>query len=208
MSTFMSPEFLITSLIVVASPGTGVIYTLGAGLGRGARAATIAAFGCTLGILPHLLAAVLGLSAMMQTSVVAFEILRVAGVAYLLYMAWMTLKETGALAVAPDGRDASALDITMRAILLNLLNPKLTVFFLAFLPQFIGHGDAQPTLRFVELGGVFMTMTFVVFVVYGVAAATVRDQVLSRPSVLAIMRRLFAGAFVLLGVRLALTEQQ
>ena len=208
MSTFMSPEFLLTSLIVVASPGTGVIYTLGAGLGRGARAATIAAFGCTLGILPHLLAAVLGLSAMMQTSVVAFEILRVAGVAYLLYMAWMTLKETGALAVAPDGRDASALDITMRAILLNLLNPKLTVFFLAFLPQFIGHGDAQPTLRFVELGGVFMTMTFVVFVVYGVAAATVRDQVLSRPSVLAIMRRLFAGAFVLLGVRLALTEQQ
>jgi len=208
MSALTSPEFLLTSLIVVASPGTGVIYTLGAGLGRGARAATIAAFGCTLGILPHLLAAVLGLSAMMQTSVVAFEILRVAGVAYLLYMAWMTLKETGALAVAPDSRDASALDITMRAILLNLLNPKLTVFFLAFLPQFIGHGEAQPTLLFLELGGVFMAMTFVMFVVYGVAAATVRDQVLSRPSVLAIMRRLFAGAFVLLGVRLALTEQQ
>ena len=112
---------------------------------------------------------------MIETSVVAFEILRVAGVAYLLYMAWMTLKETGALAVAPDGRDASALDITVRAILLNLLNPTLTVFFLAFLPQFIGHGDAQPTLLFLELGGVFMAMTFVVFVVYGVAAATVRD---------------------------------
>ncbi|WP_026792470.1 LysE family translocator [Pleomorphomonas oryzae] len=203
----MSPEFLITSLIVVASPGTGVLYTLGAGLGRGARASVIAAFGCTLGILPHLAAAVLGLSAMMQTSVLAFEILRVAGVAYLLYMAWMTLKETGALAVAADGRDASALDITVRAILLNLLNPKLTVFFLAFLPQFVGHGDAHPTLRFVELGGVFMAMTFAVFVVYGVAAATVRDQVLSRPSVLAMMRRLFAGAFVLLGVKLALTEQ-
>lgn len=207
MSALMSPEFLLTSLIVVASPGTGVLYTLGAGLGRGARAAAIAAFGCTLGILPHLAAAVLGLSAMMQTSVLAFEILRVAGVAYLLYMAWMTLKETGALAVAADGRDASALDITVRAILLNLLNPKLTVFFLAFLPQFVGHGDAHPTLRFVELGGVFMAMTFGVFVVYGVAAATVRDQVLSRPSVLATMRRLFAGAFVLLGVKLALTEQ-
>jgi threonine/homoserine/homoserine lactone efflux protein len=207
MSALMSPEFLLTSLIVVASPGTGVLYTLGAGLGRGARASVIAAFGCTLGILPHLLAAVLGLSAMMQTSVLAFEILRVAGVAYLLYMAWMTLKETGALAVAPDGRDASALDITVRAILLNLLNPKLTVFFLAFLPQFVGHGDAQPTLRFVELGGVFMAMTFVVFVLYGVAAATVRDQVMSRPSVLAVLRRLFAGAFVLLGLKLALTEQ-
>jgi len=207
MSAFMSPEFLITSLIVVASPGTGVLYTLGAGLGRGARAATIAAFGCTVGILPHLLAAVLGLSAMIQTSVLAFEILRVAGVVYLLYMAWMTLKETGALAVAPDGRDASALDITVRAILLNLLNPKLTVFFLAFLPQFIGGDQAAPTLRFVELGGVFMAMTFVVFVVYGVAAATVRDKVLSRPSVLAALRRMFAGAFVLLGLRLALTER-
>ncbi len=207
MSALMSPEFLVTSLIVVASPGTGVLYTLGAGLGRGARAATIAAFGCTLGILPHLLAAVLGLSAMIQTSVLAFEILRVAGVVYLLYMAWMTLKETGALAVAPDGRDASALDITARAILLNLLNPKLTVFFLAFLPQFIGGDEAAPTLRFVELGGVFMAMTFVVFVVYGVAAATVRDKVLSRPSVLAGLRRMFAGAFVLLGLRLALTER-
>jgi len=207
MSALMSPEFLLTSLIVVASPGTGVLYTLGAGLGRGARAAAIAAFGCTLGILPHLLAAVLGLSAMIQTSAIAFEILRVAGVVYLIYMAWMTLKETGALAVAPNGRDASALDITVRAILLNLLNPKLTVFFLAFLPQFVGLGEASPTLRSIELGGVFMAMTFVIFVLYGVAAATVRDQVMSRPSVLAILRRLFAGAFVLLGLRLALTER-
>jgi len=207
MSALMSPEFLLTSLIVVASPGTGVIYTLGAGLGRGGRAAAIAAFGCTLGILPHLAAAVLGLAAMIETSAVAFEILRVAGVAYLLYMAWTTLKETGALAVAADGRDASALDITIRAILLNLLNPKLTVFFLAFLPQFVGTGEAAPTLRLIELGGVFMAMTFVVFVLYGVAAATVRDRVMARPSVLAMLRRLFAGAFVLLGLRLALTEQ-
>ncbi|WP_026784013.1 LysE family translocator [Pleomorphomonas koreensis] len=204
----MSPEFLLTSLIVVASPGTGVLYTLGAGLGRGGRAAVIAAFGCTLGILPHLLAAVLGLSAMIETSAVAFEILRVAGVAYLLYMAWMTLKETGALAVAPDGRDGSAFDITFRAILLNLLNPKLTVFFLAFLPQFVGSGEAAPTLRFVELGGVFMAMTFVVFALYGVAAAGVRDRVLSRPAVLAGLRRLFAGAFVLLGLKLALADQR
>lgn len=208
MSALLSPEFLLTSLIVVASPGTGVIYTLGAGLGRGARAAVIAAFGCTLGILPHLLAAVLGLSAMIETSAVAFEILRVAGVAYLLYMAWMTLKETGTFAVAADGRDGSAFEITFRAILLNLLNPKLTVFFLAFLPQFVGAGEAAPTLRFVELGGVFMVMTFAVFAVYGVAAAQARDKVMSRPAVLAVLQRLFAGAFVLLGLRLALADQR
>ena len=207
MSAFLSPEFLLTSLIVVASPGTGVLYTLAAGLGRGSRAAVIAAFGCTLGIVPHIAMAVLGLSAMIETSALAFEILRVAGVAYLLYMAWMTLKETGTLAVAADDSDRSALDITVKAILVNLLNPKLTVFFLAFLPQFVGTGEAAPTLRFVELGGVFMAMTFAVFVGYGVAAAAVRDQVMSRPAVLATMRRLFAGAFVLLGLRLALTER-
>ncbi len=207
MSAFLSPEFLLTSLIVVASPGTGVLYTLAAGLGRGPRAAVIAAFGCTLGIVPHIVTAVLGLSAMIETSALAFEILRVAGVAYLLYMAYTTLKETGSLAVAADEGRSSAFDITIKAVLVNLLNPKLTVFFLAFLPQFVGTAEVAPTLRFIELGGVFMLMTFAVFVVYGVAAATVRDKVMSRPSVLKAMRRLFAGAFVLLGLRLALTER-
>ena len=87
----MSIEFLITSLIVVASPGTGVLVTLAAGLSRGTRAAVVAAFGCTLGIVPHMLAAITGLAALLHTSALAFQAVKYAGVAYLLYMAWSTL---------------------------------------------------------------------------------------------------------------------
>src|SRR6187399_2007792 len=133
----MTIEFLITSLIVVASPGTGVLYTLAAGLSRGARASIVAAFGCTLGIVPHMAAAILGLAALLHTSAIAFQTLKYAGVAYLLWMAWMTLKESGALAVEGQTGARSTLQVIAQAILINILNPKLTIFFLAFLPQFV-----------------------------------------------------------------------
>jgi threonine/homoserine/homoserine lactone efflux protein len=203
----MSIEFLITTFIVVASPGTGAVYTLATALSRGARASVIAAFGCTLGILPHLLAAICGLAAILHTSAVAFEIFRYAGVAYLLYMAWNSLKEEGALKVETTDDERPASQIIVRAILINILNPKLSVFFLAFLPQFVSAADPHPLLRMLLLSGVFMAMTFGVFATYGLFAASMRDRVVSRPNVMAWMRRTFAGAFVLLGLRLALTER-
>src|SRR5690606_10302266 len=100
----MSVEFFLTTLIVVVSPGTGTLYTIAAGLGRGRRASLWAAFGCTLGIFPHMLAAITGLAAILHTSALAFEVIKYLGVAYLLYMAWATLKETGTLGV--DGVEA------------------------------------------------------------------------------------------------------
>ncbi len=203
----MSIEFLITSLIVVASPGTGVLITLAAGLSRGARASVIAAFGCTLGIVPHMAAAIMGLAALMHTSAVAFQTVKYLGVAYLLYMAWMTLKEKGALSVEPDNARRSALQVIVSAILANLLNPKLSIFFLAFLPQFVSSGDPHPLGRMLELSAVFMALTFVVFAIYGVFAAAVRSHVISRPRVLTWMRRSFAAAFALLGAKLALAER-
>ncbi len=203
----MSIEFLITSLIVVASPGTGVLVTLAAGLSRGARAAVVAAFGCTLGIVPHMLAAITGLAALLHTSAVAFQLIKYAGVAYLLYMAWMTLKEQGALQVEADDAPRSDRQVIVSAILVNLLNPKLSIFFFAFLPQFVSPGEASPVPRMLGLSLVFMAMTFAVFVVYGVFAASVRDHVISRPRVLAWMRRTFAAAFVALGARLAVSER-
>lgn len=203
----MSIEFLLTSLIVVASPGTGVVYTLAAGLGRGARASVIAALGCTLGILPHIAAAVTGLAALLHASALAFEILKYLGVAYLLYMAWSTLQEQGALSVQQDTRPRSAGRVIVEAILINILNPKLSIFFLAFLPQFISPAEAQPTLRMLQLSLVFMAMTFAVFALYGVFAASVRDHILSRAGVLRWMRRGFAAAFVGLGVKLALVQR-
>ena len=203
----MSTEFLITSLIIVASPGTGVLYTLATGLSRGAGASVVAAFGCTVGIVPHLAAAMFGLAAVLHASAVAFQTLKYAGVAYLLFMAWGALKETGTLRLDRDAVDSSALRITVKAILINILNPKLSIFFLAFLPQFISPSEAHPLERMLVLSGTFMLMTFVVFVIYGLFAAAVRDHVVTRPKVLTWMRRTFAGAFVALGAKLALADR-
>jgi threonine/homoserine/homoserine lactone efflux protein len=202
----MSVEFLLTSFIIVATPGTGVIYTLAAGLARGARASVVAAAGCTLGILPHMAAAITGVAALLHTSAVAFGVLKYLGVAYLLYLAWGMLKDTGALAVQ-DSAPVSARKTITTAILINILNPKLTIFFFAFLPQFVSRDEPQALARMLELSVVFMLITFVVFVIYGVFAAAVREQVISRPRVMAWMRRVFAGSFVALGAKLAFTRQ-
>ena len=203
----MSIDFLVTSLIVVASPGTGVLYTLAAGLSRGSRASVIAAFGCTLGIVPHMAAAIMGLAALFHTSALAFQTLKYAGVAYLLSMAWNALKEKGALRVEKQVGTRSAVQVIVSAILINILNPKLSIFFFAFLPQFVSADEAHPLSRMFELSGVFMLLTFVVFVGYGLFAASIRTHVVSRPRVLTWMRRTFAGAFVALGAKLALAER-
>ncbi|CAN7508852.1 LysE family translocator [Mesorhizobium amorphae] len=203
----MSIEFLLTSLIVVASPGTGVLYTLSAGLSRGARASIIAAFGCTLGIIPHMAAAITGLAALLHTSAIAFETLKYLGVAYLLYMAWNTLKERGGLSVDQDVAPRSAGKVITSGILINILNPKLSIFFFAFLPQFVSTTEPHALSKMLELSSVFMLLTFVVFVGYGIFAASIRNHVVSRPRVLTWMRRAFAGAFVMLGAKLALADR-
>ena len=203
----MGVEFLVTTLVVVATPGTGVLYTLAAGLSRGARASVVAAFGCTLGIVPHMVAAITGLAALLHTSALAFQVLKYLGVVYLLYMAWSTLRETGALAVEEETAPRSAGRVIVSGVLINILNPKLTIFFFAFLPQFVDAREGSTLPRMLELSAVFMLVTFVVFVAYGVFAASVRRQVVSQPRVMAWLRRVFAGAFVALGARLALTER-
>ena len=203
----MSIDFLVTSLIVVASPGTGVLLTLAAGLSRGPRASLVAALGCTLGIVPHMAAAIMGLAALLHTSAMAFQILKYLGVAYLLYMAWSTLQEGGALSVDRDIAARSDAHTIVSAILVNILNPKLSIFFLAFLPQFVSAEEAHPLGRMLELSGVFMLLTFAVFAVYGMFAAAVRDRVVSRPHVLTWLRRTFAGAFAMLGARLAFADR-
>jgi threonine/homoserine/homoserine lactone efflux protein len=203
----VSIEFLVTSLIVIVSPGTGVLFTLAAGLARGSRASVVAAFGCTLGIVPHMAAAILGLAALLHTSALAFQVFKYLGVAYLLYMAWSALKERGALRVETDVGARSAIQVTTTAILINILNPKLSIFFLAFLPQFVSADEPHPLSRMLVLSAVFMLLTFVVFVGYGLFAAAIRNHVISRPRVLTWMRRTFAAAFVALGARLALAER-
>jgi len=200
-------EFLITSLIVVLIPGTGVVFTVSAGLVQGRRAGLFASLGCTLGIVPHLLATVLGLAAVMHTSALAFQLLKYAGVAYLLYLAVATLRDRSAFVVQEGGARRSALGLTVKAFLLNILNPKLTIFFLAFLPQFVDPAAASPLGQLLLLSGVFMAMTFGVFVVYGLLAHAFRRAVIDSPRVQNWLRRGFSAAFAGLGTQLAFSER-
>ena len=202
----MTFEFFLTSLIVVASPGTGAIFTLATGLSQGARASVLAAFASTMGVVPHMIAAITGLAALLHTSALAFEVVKYLGVAYLLYMAYSTLREDGALQITTNA-PAAPLKVIVHGIMINLLNPKLSIFFVAFLPQFIAPADPAPLTHMIGLSLIFMAMTFAVFSAYGIFAARVRHHVTSRPSVLRWMRRSFAAAFVGLGMKLAFTSR-
>ncbi|AYF47965.1 LysE family translocator [Pseudomonas sp. TH21] len=203
----LSLNFLVTCLIVVLIPGTGVIFTVSTGLTAGKRASIFAALGCTAGILPHLLASILGLSALLHTSALAFEVLKYAGVAYLLYLAYATWRDRSAFAMNDTPIVATLRSLIIRGFLLNILNPKLTIFFLAFLPQFVTPGSSAPALQMLVLSGVFMAMTFAVFVLYGLLANGFRRAVIESPRVQNWLRRSFAAAFAGLGLNLAFAQR-
>ena len=194
----MSLEFLLTAFVVVLLPGTGVIYTLAIGLGRGFRASVAASFGCTLGIVPAAIASIVGLAALLHTSALAFMVLKYLGVAYLFYMAWKILRDDSVMEVSEDGEKRSMTRIAFTGTLLNVLNPKLSLFFLAFLPKFVSAETANPTAHLIALAGVFMA--------YSAFAAAARDYVIQRPKVMQWIKRTFAGAFGFLGARVALSD--
>lgn len=203
----ISLEFLITSLIVVLIPGTGVIYTVSMGIVQGRAASIYASIGCTAGIVPHLAATILGLAAVMHTSALAFQVLKYAGVAYLFYVAYATWRDKSAFSVDGTVKPIGKAGIVVKAFLLNILNPKLTIFFLAFLPQFVEPEAAHPLLQLLTLSAAFMAMTFVVFVAYGVVAHAFRRYVIESASVQRWLRYSFAAAFAGLGAKLAASER-
>jgi len=203
----ISPEFLITSLIVVLIPGTGVIYTISTGLFTGARASIFAALGCTIGIVPHLVASVLGLAAILHMSSVVFQLVKFLGVAYLLYLGWSMWRDSGLLEFRESKKKNNLPKIALRGTLINILNPKLSLFFLAFLPQFLPVQSVSPLSDMLLLSGIFMLMTFVVFIAYGLLANRVRGYIVDSPVALKNTQRVFAATFIALGARLALTEQ-
>jgi threonine/homoserine/homoserine lactone efflux protein len=200
-------EYLLTSIIVILLPGTGVLYTLAMGLNAGTRASILAALGCTLGILPHIAASIAGLAALLHASALAFEVIKYLGVAYLLYMAWSVMTDRETLRITERDSQVPALRVITTGFLLNILNPKLSLFFLAFLPQFVPDGTPSPTLFMLGLAAVFMALTFMVFAVYGVFASAARAHVIARPGMTMWLRRGFAGAFGAMGLRLAFSAQ-
>lgn len=202
-----STEFLLTSLVVVLIPGTGVIYTVSTGLFKGWRASIAAAFGCTSGIIPHLTASILGLSAVLHMSALAFQLIKYGGVIYLLYLAWSMWRETGALKLNSQDSAKSLRQIATRGFLINILNPKLSIFFLAFLPQFVSHHTSAPMLQMFILSVVFMAMTLVIFILYGLSANYVRKYIVNSPKITTWLQRSFAAIFAVLGAKLVMTEQ-
>jgi threonine/homoserine/homoserine lactone efflux protein len=203
----LSTEFLLTSLVVVVVPGTGVIYTVSTGLVLRRRASIAAAFGCTLGILPHLTASILGLSAILHMSARAFQVMKIAGALYLLYLAWSMWRDTGAIKFDRAVEKRNAFQIALKGILINILNPKLTLFFFAFLPLFVSAEATSPTVEMLGLSAVFMGMTFVIFALYGILASGVSTYLTKSPEAIKRIQRSFAVIFAALAVQLALSER-
>jgi len=203
----INTEFILTSLAVILVPGTGAIYTITTGVTRKWQASLAAALGCTLGILPHILASVLGLSAIMNMSAQVFSIIKLAGAAYLLYLAWQMWREAGSLDLNQKSAEASSLQIILKAITINLLNPKLTLFFFSFLPLFISRSSKSPTGEMLVLSAVFMGLTLVVFVVYGLLASSIRIYLLNSSRALKRMQQAFAVIIAAFAVKLAFSEK-
>ncbi len=204
----VSIQFLLTSLVVVLIPGTGVLYTVSVGLFLGKRASVFAALGCTFGIVPSLLASVLGLVAIFHTSVLVFQIVKYLGVAYLLYLAWMMWHSSSSLILDDNKMKPNFISIAIRAFLINILNPKLSIFFLAFLPQFVSSSVEQPLWEMLLLGFVFMIMTFVVFIIYGFMAGYFSKFILRSEKISLLIKKFFAGSFAVLGLKLAFSEHR
>lgn len=202
----MTPEFFFTSLIVVLIPGTGVIYTVTTGLTLKWRAALAAAFGCTLGIVPHIMASIFGLSALMNMSAKVFAIMKLAGTVYLLYLAWQMWREAGTLDLNTETTETSLRQIVLRAIAINLLNPKLTIFFFAFLPLFTSEDAASPMMEMITLSTAFMATTFIVFAAYGILASAVRSYLMNSTKAIKRLQRTFAIILAGFAVELALSE--
>lgn len=202
-----NPEFLLTSLIVVLIPGTGVVYTVSTGLFYGWRASIAAAIGCTAGILPHMAACIIGLSAILHMSAVAFQCVKFAGALYLLYLAWSMWHDRGGITLTSKSMKSGFFRIVFKGFLLNILNPKLSIFFLAFLPLFVSSEEASPMLQMVLLSLVFMTMTLLVFIMYGIAANGVSRHVAGSPKLVRWIQRSFAATFAALGVKLAMASR-
>ena len=203
----ITPEFLLTSLVVVLIPGTGVVYTVTTGLALKWRSSIAAAIGCTLGIVPHILASIVGLSSLLNLSAQLFSVLKIAGSVYLLYLAWNMWREAGTLEINRKTRETSAFQIAAKAISINLLNPKLTIFFFAFLPLFVSKNSASPTMEMITLSAVFMGMTFLVFALYGMLASGIRTYLINSSKAVKRLQQAFAVILATFAVKLAFSEK-
>ena len=200
-------EFLVTSLVVILIPGTGVIYTVATGLFIGMRSSFSAAVGCTLGIIPSLIASIFGLAAIIHTSAIAFQVVKYAGVVYILYLAWLMWRSSSPLTLEHSQSNSTLISIAIKGFLINILNPKLSIFFLAFLPQFVSPKVQDPFFSMLALGFAFMLMTLGIFIIYGLMASYLKEYLVRYEKVSLAFQRGFAGLFAILGLKLAFSDR-
>ena len=203
----ITPEFLLASLVVVLIPGTGVVYTITTGLTLKWRASLAAAIGCTLGIVPHILASILGVSALLNMSAQVFSLLKWAGSIYLLYLAWNMWRDAGTLEIHNKTAETGISKIIIKAIAINLLNPKLTIFCFAFLPLFIARDSSSPTIQLVILSAVFMGLTLIVFALYGILASGISTYLVNSSNAVKRIQQTFALVLAGFAVQLGLSER-
>jgi len=188
-------------------PGAGSIYTISTGLFRGWRSSIAAAFGCTAGIIPHLLFSILVLSSVYEYSTDAFQVIKYSGAVYLLYLAYSMWKESGGSEFLENSdQKKDELKIILNAVFINLFNPKLSVFFLAFLPLFVSLESKFPVFQFIFLSIIFMLMTLIVFIIYGLLAHNVSKYFRQSGVVYIWTKRAFAVIFITLGAKLLILE--
>ncbi len=198
--------FLGASVALTLAPGPDNIFVMTQGIARGRKPAIVTALGMCSGISVHTTAAAFGISAVFYSSVIAFNVVKYAGAAYLIFLAWKTLKDRSAIRLAlADDRAATAL--FKRGFIMNVLNPKVAMFFLAFLPQFVTPGTGHFPLQMLFLGFVFMAQAVVIFCLIGYFSGSIGSFLLSRPRIAKYFDWLTAGVFASLGVRLALAER-
>ena len=190
-------------------PGPDNILVVTQGVARGRRAAVVTAWGMCSGITVHTLAAAAGISALFNSSAVAFRVVKYAGALYLLYLAWKMLRERDALTISVTGAGfaPSLSALYRRGFIMNVLNPKVALFFLAFLPQFTVREAGNVPLQMALLGFVFMAQALVIFTLIGLFSGTVGVWLRQRPGAGCYLTRLAGGIFALLGLRLALMER-
>ncbi len=199
--------FIVTSIAVILMPGPAMLFVISNGLTRGPKASIAAAFGTTTGVCFHLMCAAFGLAIILKTSVIAFTVVKFAGAAYLIYLAIKILLSNEQIVNDLSNGEKTANSIFWRGIFINILNPKLSIFFLAYLPQFIDSNLTSVTSQTLILGAIFMAMTIFIFICYGMFASLLRQKVLNSPKILKAIKWCFASIFMALGVRLALTEK-
>jgi len=201
--------FATASLLLIVAPGPDIVFLVSQGAARGPRAGFVTAMGLAAGNLVHTVGAALGVSVIFQTSAIAFSALKYAGAAYLLYLAWKTARSNGAAAGVSQHDQAPKESLFWRAVLMNVLNPKVALFFLAFLPQFASPKIGPVWMQMIFYGLLFTLLVVIVFGALGLfagrASRWLRGATAGRGA--SALKWLVTGVFVLLALRLASVER-